>query len=287
MRIENRVWVSSRFVLVAVFLAVAVLVQLSAGDIHGQAQTKPNIITFDVPAASTGPGQGTIAVGSDAAGGIMGWYIDPNNENHGFLRARDGTITTIDVPGAGTGAGQGTNTSIYGSLNPMGAITGNYIDSSNVYHVYVRAPGGRFTTINAPLAGTAPGQGTFTEAINPEGAIIGYYLDANNVMHGFLNAPNGNFTTIDVPAAGTSAGQGTINSDLNPEGEIDGVYYDADNVPHGFLRTPDGRFTTIDVPGAGTGAYQGTSANTIDAKAEIVGNYTDMNNTYHGFLRTR
>jgi len=56
---------------------------------------------------------------------------------HGFVRAKDGTITTIDAPGAGTGPGQGTQC---GSINPAGAITGSYIDSNNVFHGFLRTP---------------------------------------------------------------------------------------------------------------------------------------------------
>ena len=58
---------------------------------------------------------------------------------HGFLRDSDGGITAFDAPKAGTSAGQGTDTTLYGSINQMGAITGNSIDASNVSHVYVRS----------------------------------------------------------------------------------------------------------------------------------------------------
>jgi hypothetical protein len=36
------------------------------------------------------------------AGAITGYYYDANQVYHGFLRARDGTLTTLDLPGAGT-----------------------------------------------------------------------------------------------------------------------------------------------------------------------------------------
>jgi len=63
--------------------------------------------------------------------------VDPSDVNHGFVRALDGTITTFDVPGAETGPFQGT---IPLANNPAGAITGYYIDASNVTHGFLRTP---------------------------------------------------------------------------------------------------------------------------------------------------
>ena len=70
--------------------------------------TKPTFTTFDAPGAGTGDGQGTMAVSVNAKAAISGFYADPNNLYHGFVRATNGVITTFDAPGAGTGAYQGT-----------------------------------------------------------------------------------------------------------------------------------------------------------------------------------
>ena len=43
---------------------------------------------------------------------------------------------------------------------PAGTIAGDYLDASNVYHGYVRAPDGAITKIDVPGAGTGPFQGT-------------------------------------------------------------------------------------------------------------------------------
>jgi hypothetical protein len=157
---------------------------------------------------------------------------------HGFVRTPDGRITPFDVKGAGKGAAQGTFTTIYGSINHMGAITGNYIDASGASHIYVRDPDGWITTFNGPGAGKGAGQGTFTEAINSEGAITGYYVDASNVIHGFVLTPDGRFTTIDVKGAGTGAGQGTEIDTNNAAGDFVGDYIDGSGVWHGFVGTP-------------------------------------------------
>jgi hypothetical protein len=55
----------------------------------------------------------------------------------GYLRAPDGTITTFDAPGAGTGYFQGTYPA---NNNPAGAITGNYTDTNDVNHGFLRIP---------------------------------------------------------------------------------------------------------------------------------------------------
>jgi hypothetical protein len=94
--------------------------------------------TLTSPGAGTGAFQGTLPSGFAAInpkGTIAGAYVDANNGNHGFVRARDGTITTFDVPDAGAGAFQGT--SPFG-INAQGAITGYYIDASNVGHGFLR-----------------------------------------------------------------------------------------------------------------------------------------------------
>ena len=54
--------------------------------------------------------------------------------------AGESTIITFDAPGAGTSAGQGT---FAFSINQPGTIAGYYLDKSNVYHGFVRAPDGR------------------------------------------------------------------------------------------------------------------------------------------------
>jgi hypothetical protein len=167
----------------------------------------------------------------------VGGYIDGNNVNHGFLRAPDGRFTTFEAPGADTTPGSYRGTSPYGQ-NTAGAIVGNYIDAINVSHVFLRAPDGRFTTFEAPGAGSGAGQGTWGSSINPAGRITGGYVDGNSVQHAFLRDLDGRFTRLDAPGAGSGAGQGTWGNSINPAGAITGYYVDANNVTHGFLRMP-------------------------------------------------
>jgi hypothetical protein len=72
--------------------------------------------------------------GITPAGAITGSFNDGFTINHGFFRARDGTVTTFDVPGAGTLHGQGTAPL---GINPDGVIMGLYIDANNLRHGFL------------------------------------------------------------------------------------------------------------------------------------------------------
>jgi hypothetical protein len=75
--------------------------------------------------------------GITPAEAITGSFNDGSSINHGFLRARDGTVTTFDVPGAGTGFNQGTAPL---GITPAGVIMGKYIDTKNVNHGFLLLP---------------------------------------------------------------------------------------------------------------------------------------------------
>jgi hypothetical protein len=109
--------------------------------------------------------------------------------------AREPGIITFDAPGAGatTGSFQGTGCFSDCSvlINNFGAITGSYQDANNVFHGFVRSPGGKFSIFDAPGADMTAGDfnGTFPVSINDWGVITGYYIDKNSVVHGFLRLP--------------------------------------------------------------------------------------------------
>jgi len=63
-------------------------------------------------------------------------------------------------------------------------IVGAYIDAQGVSHGFIDRRGA-FTTLNDPLAGTAPGQGTVAFALNNRGIIVGIYADSHGTTHGF------------------------------------------------------------------------------------------------------
>ena len=208
---------------------------------------------FYAPGAGKGDGQGTFMptfYGINPAGAITGWYVDSNNVMHGYLRAPDGTFTPFDAPGAGTdssvcagapaapGAPPWLVGTQAGSLNPEGAVVGQYVDTNCVIHGFLRGADGSITQFDAPGAGTGAGQGTSSVSNNPAGEVTGYYLDRSNVYHGFVRAKDGEFTTFDVLGAGTHAFQGTLPFGNTPAGVIGGYYVDANGAQHGFVRMP-------------------------------------------------
>ncbi|HUC71615.1 MAG TPA: hypothetical protein VMS01_10525, partial [Stellaceae bacterium] len=100
-------------------------------------------ITFDVPGARTGFGQGTFPTSINEAGEIAGSYVDANYTQHSFVRARSGALTTFDVPGGTSTEGS--------SINSPGSVTGSYVyldDPNSLSHGYLRTGNGRFTTFD-------------------------------------------------------------------------------------------------------------------------------------------
>jgi len=250
---------------------------------HGFLRERHGIITFDATRNVN-----TFPSSINPEGTITGEYIDANFVSHGFLREHLGTIITFDAPGVGPGGGPNSEGTHASSINPAGAITGSYDDANNVSHAFLREPDGKFTTFEAPGAGTSPFFGTFAASINPAGSIAGYYSDGSQVgiqvvYHGFLREPDGKITTFDVPGA-----VAVFTSSINPAGVIVGYGADTNEVAHGFLRRPDGSITTFDAPGAGTSPFDGTypfsinPAGVITGPAEVSG---ITPNIPHGFLR--
>jgi hypothetical protein len=242
-----------------------------------------SIITFDVPGAGTGAQQGTFAVDINAFGVAIGYFIDANTVFHGFVRYPNGRVVIIDAPGAGMvpGANQGT---VAYSINIEGTITGEYQDTNNVYHSFLRDPDGRIITFDAPRTGTGPNQGTFAVDINLEGTIAGYTRDNNNVFHGFLRSRWGTFTSFDAPNAGTGPFEGTVvtlESGLNSQGETIGWYFDANNAAHGYVRERSGAISSFDPTGAAN-----TFPGSINSEGVIVGGALDVKDVFHGFVRS-
>jgi len=150
---------------------------------HGFLRDKKGVITtFDVPGAGTGPFQGTYGGGFTPNGTIMGVLIDADNLNHGFLLDKNGAVTTFDAPDAGNVPGSLQGTLPWG-INTNGAITGWYVDATNVNHGFVRDKHGAIVEFDLPGAATGLGQ---VWSIAPNGAVTGFYVDPNNVAHGFV-----------------------------------------------------------------------------------------------------
>jgi len=209
---------------------------------------KPNgkFVTLDGPdQCETNGSQG--CYGSEVTainifGFSVGNYMDnsANMVQHGMIRQPEGTLVTFDVPGAGINYGQGTGCpGCSVGLNQWGAIAGIYNDSNSVSHGFLRSPDGKFTTFDAPGAGTGSYQGTgcYSDcpvSLNNWGAITGVYVDSNYVYHGYLRSPDGKIVTVDPPGSIF-----TFSVGINDSGTIAGSYADGNGVYHGFLQFQD------------------------------------------------
>jgi probable HAF family extracellular repeat protein len=215
------------------------------------AASAQEIITIDVPGATS-----TSAWGVNAYRDVVGVYVTPDKNNHGFLW-RLGKITTIDFPGAPGSHAWG--------INSRGDIAGDYT-INGVTHGYLLSDG-KFTTIDYPGAAA-----TSLASINDRGEIASAYNLADGSSHGFLLV-DGKFRNIDFPGATSTQGNG-----LNNQGDIVQNYTLA-GVTHGLLLR-NGAFTTIDFPQATfTGAYG------INPAGNVVGRYRDAGGVTHGFLQ--
>lgn len=68
----------------------------------------------------------------------------------------------------------------------------------------VQAKSKQYTTVNAPCAGSLPGQGTWPVGINQKGDIVGGCQDiTGRVFHGFL-LHQGKYTTLTAPKGGAN-----------------------------------------------------------------------------------
>ena len=270
------------------------------------------VTTFDAPGAGTTSSikgslvslQGTVPTAINAAGTIVGTYLDTHSCYHGFLRAASGTITEFDVSGAVTNAActpqaasrVGTRPI---AINSTGTIIGTYSDTSGKYHGFVRAANGGVTTFDAPPVASisCSSCGTVPTTIDTAGDIAGYYSDSNGRHYGFVYPANGAITAFSVSNsvaninAEESDYEGTLALCMNDSGTVAGTYTDANVVRHGFIRSASGATTSFDIPGAGTGGpgnhiHEGTAGISIDAAGDVVGTYLDANAAYHGFLRS-
>ena len=141
------------------------------GVAHGFVYANGTFTSFDAPNAGSTPQagwfQGTMGVGIDTAGDVVGVYADSNNAYHGFLLpANSTTPIEFDDPDAPT------TTSERGTfpmgINDNGQIVGFYTtccyNTTSAYYGFLLAAGNfapgnftasaNYTTIMAPGAGT-------------------------------------------------------------------------------------------------------------------------------------
>lgn len=287
------------------------------------AQHQPTITTIDAPGAGATSGYGTEGSAMNQAGVVTGYYVGYDNVVHAFVWAPDspglsgvgtpfrwggddGSFITFDGPGVPSSVPNDPfsppdtwiNTSAPGTyaaaIDAMGAVTGYYVDANYVARGFLRAPDGKFTSFEAPYAGSEPGQGqgTFATNMNLQGTIAGYYVDANNGSHGFVRTRDGAITEFDVPGAIGNTWLGWAQC-ISATGAVAGTYFDSAGQSYGFVRDPGGKaFSTFEYIDPDQNqdliawSGQGTNIWGINAAGTTVGAFVDANNVYHGLVRT-
>jgi hypothetical protein len=252
-------------------------IALSANPANSPTVAGYQFTSFDVPGAFD-----TIAHHINNGGVITGlWHDLATGDGHGFVRAKDGSITTFDAPGSVYTDPEG--------INGNGDIVGFYFDAGGVPHGFLRDHKGTISSIDVPFAGA---QGTFAFANNSKGTITGWYGDANGNDQPFVRSPDGKFTAVTPPGDVF----GALSQSLNNQDAIDGLFVDSNSVLQGFLRQANGSIITFDAPLAGTGNGQGTlpavvystyTHHGLNERGDLTGAAVDSGNTAHGFLRTK
>jgi len=155
-------------------------------------------------------------------------------------------------------------------------------------------------TIDAPDAGTSPGQGTGAAAIDASGTVTGYFYDSNFACHGYVRKPNGKYVPFDTPLGQHGVATCPRPASINAEGVITGVEFDRSfgcpNWPdtaggcggsHGFIRHPNGAIIAFDGPIDPARSNPGTDPAGINVHGSVVGRYwtADQGSGSTSFLR--
>ena len=200
--------------------------------------------TIDYPGAVA-----TFAYGINAAGDIVGSYIDTAGKERGFVLS-DGTFTSLEW------SQDATSTQAWG-VNPRGDIVGQYWlsrDGLRTVHGFLLRDG-------ELLAIDVPGQpNTMPVRINAEGTIVGCYHEsiANggtllDTMYGF---------TWDSAGVTSHPMARTMHNGVNPDGAVVGTYFSptSGRAEQSYL-VQDGVTTWFIVEGSVVTQAQDVSAN--------------------------
>ena len=213
--------------------------------------------TLSLPAAFTDENfprsAQTQVVGINNNDTTVGFYIDEQGTNHGFVKRNGADAVTVDLPGT-------TFNQLLG-VNNKGQAAGYYQDAAGNQHGYIHEQDGSFLVLS--LHSTSD-QAT---GINDEGDVVGFTQPSPTATtsDGFLWHDD-QIKKIDFPGSTFTQALG-----INNRGEIVGDYTDATGTTRGF-EYRDGTYISVDVPGASA-----TTVNGVNDDGMIVGFFQDPN----------
>ena len=128
---------------------------------------------------------------------VVGFYVDADDNNHGFIWS-NGKLSTLDYPGSAFTQALG--------VNNWGQVVGQFQDGFGGTHGFVYT-NGNFQSVDEP--DSAPGT-TLVNGINDLGQIVGFYMDADDNTIGFVGTPQASsetavFRALLTPSAGFQA----------------------------------------------------------------------------------
>ena len=180
---------------------------------------------------------------SDATGALTGNFIDDSGVRRGFTGDE-----IIEFPEA--------SETFADFVNSQGGMVGSYVDAEGLYHPYVRAPGGRFVSLDLPQA--AHLEYFFVHGINDAQTIVSRTKRLEGDLLTYVGTFQEGLQPFKVPGSVSTEGY-----NINQDGSIVGNYVSPDGRTHGFIARPaqdadesvtvstDGNYTfeTVDVPG--------------------------------------
>ena len=120
----------------------------------------------------------------NAAGAVVGSYMDADGMFHGFIRHPDGSFTTIDLPEMPNLEFLFVNT-----ITDLGLIGFRAKAVNDILRSYILLPDGTLYEVRFPGSVS-----TVVRNVNQDGSIIGYYDLPDGRRHGFVGRPKTQLT---------------------------------------------------------------------------------------------
>ena len=115
----------------------------------------------------------------NAAGVVVGSYVDTDGMPHGFMRNPDGSFITIDIPETPE-----LRFLFVNAINDVGVIVFRAMAVDDIQRSYILLPGGTLQELRVPDS-----VNTVVRNINQDGSIIGYYDLTDDRRLGFVGRP--------------------------------------------------------------------------------------------------
>ena len=124
----------------------------------------------------------------NAAGAVVGSYIDADGKPHGFIRNPDGSFTTIDVPEVPNLEFLFVNT-----ITDFGVVAFRAKAVNDILRSYILLPDGILYEVRLPGS-----VNTVVRNVNQDGSIVGYYDLPDKRRYGFIGRPTTQLSREDL-----------------------------------------------------------------------------------------